>query len=60
MAIYHPARRGLPMTFAYTRPLARVLGTPRTARFATEDRLMVSPLRPLVRLALAVRGFFKG
>ncbi len=59
MAIYHPARRGLSMTFAYTRPLPRVLGNLGTAPLATRDRLELSPLRPLLRLAQTVKNLFK-
>jgi len=58
LAIYHPARRGLAMTFAYTRPLPRVMGSLRTSRFGTQDRLMATPLRPLVRLLQQVKSLF--
>ncbi len=58
-AIYSPARRGLPMTYAYTRPLPRIFSAPNTAPLNPSDRLMVSPLRSVVQAAKAVKGFFK-
>ena len=59
MAIYHPSRRGLSMTFSYTRPLPRIMGNPVTAPLTTKDKLLVSPLRPLVNAATAVLKIFR-
>lgn len=59
LAVYHPARRGLSMTFSYTRPLPRIMGNPMTAPLTTKEKLLVSPLRPLVAAATAVLSFFR-
>lgn len=59
VAIYHPARRGLNMTFSYTRPLPRVMGNPVTAPLTAREKMLFSPLRPLVAAATAVLNFFR-
>ncbi len=58
-AMYSPARRGLPMTYAYTRPLPRIFSAPNTAPLNHSDRMMVSPFRSVVQAARAFKGLFK-
>ena len=58
-AMYSPARRGLPMTYAYTQPLPRIFSATNTAPLNHSDRLRVSPLRSVVEAAKAFKGFFK-
>ena len=58
-ALYSPSRRGLPMTFAYTQPLPRILTAATTAPLARADRMMFGRLRPFVLAARALKGFFK-
>lgn len=58
MAIYHPGRRGLPMTYAHTQPLTRVMGTHGTFKLTITERFANSPM-PLARLFNAVLDFFK-
>jgi hypothetical protein len=57
-ATYHPSRRGLAMTYSYTRPLPRVLGVVATTRLQPRRRDLA--IAGLSRALKAVKALFVG